>query len=564
MFRLPKLFSTYTDWLDGQQTSILSAAVIITVANGLSSLSGLVRQRLMISLFFDNPVSQRAYEAFLVAFQIPDTMFQLIILGALSATFIPIFTTRRQENAEAAFEMAAGMMNTLLLIFLGLGLVVAIFAEPITRWRTGAEFTAEQVQIAANLTRLMIVGQAFFAISNFLSGMLQSSKRFVLPAIAPLLYNLGIVLGAYLLAPIFGVYGAGLGVVIGAFLHMIIQLPTSYRLGFRFRFRLGWHDPGLRQLFKLMPARTAALGMSQIESLAIGFFATSLGNLSYVVFSLATTLMTLPIRFFGVPIGQAALPFLANESKEHDYTSFRDLLITSLHQIAFFALPASVLLLILRIPIVRLVYGTANFPWQSTVSTGRVVAVLALSVAAQASVQILIRAFHALKDTRTPFIVSIVTLIANVGISALGIFVLHWGLMSLAISMSTAMITEMVLFVFLLDRKIGGFWSTQFWWPILKMVLASFLMAVFLYLPFRILDLLVFDTTRTMELIALTMTTSTIGMLVYLYFAALFDVRELYIIQMAWEKLGEWRKTLSRSQEMLVEPQAEDPTPGNL
>jgi putative peptidoglycan lipid II flippase len=560
MFRFPKLFSNYTEWLDGQQTSILSAAVIITVANGFSSLSGLLRQRLMISLFFDNPASQQAYEAFLVAFQIPDTMFQLIILGALSATFIPIFTSRRQENKEAAFEMAAAMMNTLLLIFLGLGLVVGVFAEPITRWRTGAEFTPEQVMIAANLTRLMIIGQAFFAISNFLSGMLQSSRRFVLPAIAPLLYNLGIVLGAYFLAPVLGVYGAGVGVILGAFLHMLVQLPTSYRLGFRFRLKFLWHDDSVRQLFKLMPARTAALGMNEIQKLAVGFFATSLGNLSYVIFNLATTLMTLPIRFFGVPIGQAALPFLSNESKENDLKSFRDLLLTSLHQIAFFAFPASVLLLILRIPIVRLVYGTANFPWPATVMTGRVVAILALSVAAQAAVQILIRAFHALKDTHTPFWISLITLLLNVGLSAVGIFVLDWGILSLAVSTSFTMILEMVLFVFLLDKKIGGFWSTQFWWPILKMMLASFLMAVFLYLPFRILDLLVFDTTRTMELIALTMTTSTIGMLVYLYFAALFDVRELYIIQMAWDKIGEWRKTLSRSQEVLVETPGEDPT----
>ena len=146
VFRLPKLFSTYTEWLEKQQTSILSAAVIITVANIASAASGLIRQRLLISHFFDTPLSRQAYEAFLVAFQIPDMMFQLIVLGAVSAAFIPMLSQYR-NNREEELKYMNSMMNSVLIIFMLVGVLVFIYAEPLTRFRTGEAFTPEQFKI---------------------------------------------------------------------------------------------------------------------------------------------------------------------------------------------------------------------------------------------------------------------------------------------------------------------------------------------------------------------------------------------------------------------------------
>ncbi len=553
-WKLPQFLLSNTDWLERQQTSILSAAVIITVATALSTLSGLFRQRILLSLFLDGSVqAEQSFEAFLVAFQIPDMMFQLIILGAISATFIPIFTSLRKESSNHAFAMTSSTLNILLLAFVGIGVIVAIFAEPLTMLRTGEAFTPEQVSIVTNLTRIMLVAQLFFAISNFLTGTLQSFQRFVIPSLAPVLYNVGILLGVYFFKSTLGIYSAGVGVILGAFIHMAIQLPLAYKLGFRFKPTINWSLPGVKRLFKLMPPRLFTLGIGEFQNLALGFFATSVGNFSFVVIRLALTLMTIPIRLFGVPISQASLPFLSEESEDKDLEHFRSLVIQSMHQIAFLALPASILLLILRVPIVRLAFGTVNFPWATTLATSRVVAIIAISIAAQAMAQLLTRAFHALKDTKTPLYITLITVAIYISFSAFAVFVMHLGVYSMAMATSLAAFLEVVLLIIWLNLKVHNLFNKRFWIPQIKMIVASFLMAVFLYLPFRILDEVVFDTSRTLELIGLTVTTGTIGMVVYIYFAILFEIKELQLFTHLLTSFGRWQKPLAQSKEVLVE-----------
>jgi putative peptidoglycan lipid II flippase len=557
IFKLKQLFSNGTGWLEKQQTSILSAALIITIANIASSLAGLLRERLLISSFFDSPSSQQAYEAFQVAFQIPDMLFQLIILGAVAASFIPLFTDLKKQSAKEAFEFTSSVMNILLLIFLIFSGFVAFFAYPLTEWRTGAAFTAEQIQITVTLTRLMLFAQLFFAISNFLTGMLQSYRHFIIPAIAPVLYNIGIILGVFFFKDSFGIYSAGIGVIIGAFLHMAMQLPLAWKLGFRPRPIITFRLPAVKKLFRLIPPRLMTIGVTELQSLGLGFFATTIGGLSFVIISLGMRLMTIPIRLFGVPISQASLPFFSQESEEDERTRFGSMVVQSLHQIAFFALPASVLLLILRVPIVRLVFGTNNFPWQATLLTGRVVAILAISVAAQAMVQLLIRSFYALKNTRTPFYITLITAAIYVAVSAVVVYYTNWGVIGLAWATLIAAFLELAFFIYTLQKRIHCFSIQEFWWPQAKMLASTFLMAIFLYLPFKILDELVFDTTRTLELIALTATTATIGTLVYIYFSLLFDVKELNYLAKLFSTRFKGKSVLADSKEMLVETSVE-------
>ncbi len=556
--KIPLFFQSYTDWLEKQQGSILSAAAVITAASIASAGSGFLRRRLLLDFFFDTSASRQAYEAYSVASQIPDTIYQLVVLGALSAAFIPLFSQYRKHSDQEAFRMTNQMMTMLLLIFLCISTVIFIFAEPITRATTGSEFTAEQVQIAATLTRIMLFAQFFFAISNFFTGMLQSYRRFILPALSPILYNVGIVMGVWLTHSTLGIYSTGVGVVFGAFLHMFIQLPSVYKLGFRFQPTLKFDHSGIKPLMRLAPPRTITLGISQLQDLANNFFTTSIGNLSKVIMDLVGSLITLPIRFFGAPIGQATLPFLVDEAHKEDQTGFRDLVLQSIHQIAFFAFPASVLLLILRLPIVRIAYGTSNFPWESTKTTALVVGIISLSIAFQAVVHLLIRAFYALKNTQVPFFISLVTVGLYLCMTWISVFVLKAGVVGIAITTTTVNIVETILFVFMLSRQISGFFSKMFWFPQLKMITASFLMAVFLYLPFRILDEIVFDTSRTVELVLLTITTSTIGLVVYVYFSVLFDVRELHLLQGVINKFGNWRKILNKSPEVLLESSSEN------
>lgn len=543
-------------WLENKQDSILSAATIITAATILSALSGVLVKRLLIDRFgFSNEL-----EAFWIAFQIPDMMFQLIILGALSAAFIPIFTAKRKIDEVSAFKMSSIMMNVLLIIFMVIGVLVFIFAREITVLRTGDKITPEQITIITNLTRLMLFSQFFFAISNFWTGILQSYHRFVIPALGSIMYNVGILLGSYLFADRWGIYAAGIGVLIGAFLHMAIQVPLVWKMGFRYSFTFNVTHDGILDFFKLMPPRFMAIGAGEMRKIVLGFFTTSLGNLSFSMMYLASTLMILPIRFTGTPLSQAALPFLSEESDNHASEHFRSLVLQSLNQISFLAFPASVLLLILRLPVVRFAYGADVFPWEATQTTSWLVAIMAISVAVQALVQLLIRAFYALKDTTTPFVITVIDFILFLIIGAYFIFFTDMGVMGLAIVTSTTAYIEFALFLFLLNRRVKGLINKDFWIPQLKMIVASFLMAVFLYLPYRILDGLVFNTARTIELIGLTVTTSTIGMLVYLYFAALFDLKELQIFS---RLIGQFRpadKSLAKTPEVVVDTTVEDST----
>lgn len=558
---LPKIITKNGVWLERQQTSILSAAVVITAANVLSSLVGLIRERLLITYFFDNQASRLALEAFQIAFQIPDSIFQLLVLGALSAAFIPIFTELKAKNPKQAFDMTSTVMNLVLIAFVLISVVVFIFARQITVWRTGPAISPDQIEIIVNLTKIMLVAQLLFAVSNFFSGILQSYQRFILPAVAPILYNLGIMLGVVIFYQKIGIYSAGAGVIIGALIHAAVQFPTIKKVGFRYRPIINLKLQEVKKLLIMMPPRVATFAISEIQDLSLGFFATSLGNLSFFIIRLGLKLMTIPIRLFGVPIGQASLAFLSEKTRDNDSVQFKSLLINSLNQISFFAIPASVLLLILRVPIVRLIYGARNLPWETTIATGKIVAIVTISIVAQSLVQLLIRAFHALKDTRTPFLIALITTCCYL----LGCYFIvnftNLGIVGIAGITTLLAWLELAMFVILLESKITGVVNKNLLIPQFKMALAGFFMAVFLYLPFKVLDQLVFETSRTAELIGLTTVTGAIGLLVYLYLSHLMKIRELQIIVKVIESIDRWRKPIINTPEVVTETTQDDGMP---
>jgi putative peptidoglycan lipid II flippase len=552
---IKKIFTRNGQWLESQQTSINSAAAIIALANIFSVIFGLARTRTVLAYFTEDIVT-----AWTLAFQIPDLLFSLLVFGALSASFIPIFlSTKKNYDDQTAFKMGGIVLNILLVVITILGTIVFIFAEPLTLMRVGDKLSQEQISIVINLTRIMLLAQIFFTISNIMTGVLQSYKRFIIPSIAPVIYNLGIILGIALFSGNFGIYAAGIGVVMGAFLHMIVQIPLCLKLGFRPTFSLNIRYPGVIKLFLLSPARFLTIGLAELQTLAIAYFATSIGQLSFLYISYATYLSTFPIRMFGVPLSQAALPFLSQHSKKEDLKKFRDLILQSLHQISFLAMPTSVLLLILRVPIVRIAFGTANFTWTSTITTGRLLAILAISITFQAMVQLLIRGFHALKDTHTPLLISVFFTILFLGGSYYSVNYTDLGIVGLAIVSAVSFIIELFMFVLVLNRKVPQLISRKMIVPQAKMLLASFFMGIFLYLPFRIFDELIFDTTRTADLIGLTLTVSTIGIFVYVYFAALFEIKELSLITRTLKTFGtKWKTSISKTEEFVVETSAEN------
>jgi len=243
---------------------------------------------------------------------------------------------------------------------------------------------------------------------------------------------------------------------------------------------------------------------------------------------------------FGATIGQAALPSLAQHFSPSSFAKFKNLLTTSLNQVLYLSLPAGMILLILRLPIVRLAFGTKNFPWQATLLTGQVVALFAISVFAQAAIEILVRGFYALSNTRTPLYLAAVAVFTNVSFSFLLVYRFNLGVLGLALAISLASFLHAGLLLFFLSRLIGGFSPTDLLTPFVKMSLATIGTGFSLWIPLRLLDRYILNTTKTLDLIILSVITGLIGLAVYLLLSKILKIKELESFLSLFKRLAHY------------------------
>ncbi len=508
-----------------KETSVFSAAAVLMTTVFVSRLLGLVRDRFLASHFFD-PSSAWQLDVYFAAFRLPDMVFQLLVVGALSAAFIPVFTHYLLKDKEEAWNVASTVITLGMAAFVVLAGIIFLLAEPLSRM-IAPTFTPLELNLMVVLTRWLLLAQASFLLSTFLTGILQSYQHFLLPALAPIAYNLGIIAGIQFLSPSLGIFGPVVGVIGGAFLHLVIQLPLIERLGFRYRPRFDIKHPGVRQIGRLMLPRTLALAVSQIELTVAVFIATALPAGSLAIFYFAQHLDSLPVGLFGATIGQAALPALAKKSQGIEFGHFKEELVSALNQVLYLSLPAGMMLLILRVPAVRLAFGARTFPWEATILTGQVVALFAISVFAQSAIQILVRGFYALSNTRIPFIFGAVSVGLNVILSFFFVYNLNFGVLGLALAISLTSWLEMALLFFKLSQLLKGFSRQDFYLPVAKMALATVITGLFLWLPFRFLDRYIFNTAKTVELVGLSVVTGLIGILVYGLLSYLLKIKEL-------------------------------------
>src|SRR3989344_2756450 len=534
-------------FLQSEHKSILSAAFVISASYLASAILGLARNHLLASRFFGG--LEGDLDVYFAAFVLPDTIFQLLVVGAVSAAFIPVFQEHLGRSKEQARYLSNAALTTIgsLLAFLTIFLI--IFARPVAGLM--AHYSPEKLDLMANLIRIMSLAQLLFTLSAFLTGILQAHRRFLIPAVAPLLYNLGTILGIYFFSPSLGIYSAGLGVVFGAFLHVIVQIPLVKHLGFSPRLIFRPKYPGVVTMLRLMPPRALALGLDQIERWVAVTLPPLLAAGSLSIFSFARQLYSLPVTLFGVSLSQASFPTLSDEAGNSDLSKFKQTLGRSLTQIFFFALPASVLVLVLRIPLVRLAFGARSFPWDATLLTAHALALLSLSIAPLAVTQVLTRGFHALKDTRRPLYVGAFSMVIFT-ISA-SIFGKQgsYGVLGITAAMTASNYLDFILLYLLLHRRIG---PIHIAWRLLKMLIASAATALALWGPLRLLDQYVFDTTRTLPLIGLTLIVSAVGFLVYLIFCKILKIEELADVAALIKKLGNWRRILGESEEVIEPP----------
>jgi len=534
--------------LYSRQTSILSGAAIIAVTLMLSKVLGLIRDRLLAHVFSPDKI-----DIFWAAFRLPDLLFQIVILGALSVAFIPVFTERFENNGkDDAFEMARSVLSVFLAIFIFVTVLIFILAEPIISTFIAPGFTVDKQTQVVSLTRVILFGQVILVLGSFFIGILQSFQRFIVPSLSPVFYNLGIIIGIVFFSKYFGIMGAALGVVLGAFLHALVQIPLIWSLGFRFKLPTKFFHPGVREIIKLMSVRTIGLAAEQINEtvgLALASLA-SIGSVTYLTF--AQHLQVVPIGLFGATLAQAALPILSYEKARGKIEEFKETLLTTLHQILFLTLPATAILIVLRIPVVRLVFGASQFDWKATVLTGATLAFLAIGLAAQAISLLLVRGFYALKDTKTPVMVSLIVVVLNIVLSTFFISILKFDVWSVGLANSISALVSGALLFLTLHFKVGKFNLKVVLTPFLKMLMATIIMGVALYIPIKLLDQVIFDTTKTINLLVLTSISSVFALSIYVLLVWYLKVRQLNTYVELFKRMGNFRTKL-KSKEILPE-----------
>ena len=550
-----------------RQTSILSAALILMFTVVFSQALGLVRQRLLVSIFGASDM----VGVYFASTKFPDFIFQLVIAGTLSTAFIPVFNDLMSKGkSEDANRMASTLLFYVFLIFGLLSLTLFIFAPYfLSILNLGSGFSPDQMSLMANLMRVILIGQLFFLVATFFSAILQSYNHFFISGMAAALYNLGIIIGIIFLSSRFGIYAPAIGVILGAIIFVLVQLPTVRRIGFSFRPKLSLKTLGVLEVSRLSWPRILSILVFQlgaIITLSLISFLPSSGR-NYVIYDFALTLAFAPTVLFGQTIAQAAFPVLSREKEKIE--EFKTTFITSFNQMLYLILPVSVLFLVLRIPIVRLVYGAARFDWEATVLTGRTLAFFSLSIFAQALSHLVYRSFYALHDSKTPLAIGSLTTAIMVILSAL--FVLVWdpalrqfaqtygdrlrlipqGVEAIAFAYSIASVLNLSLLLIFLHRKINIFTSKMFFFPQIKIFVAALFTAFAIYIPIKLLDQLVFDTTRTINLILLAGISSFAGLSLYLFLTWLFNVKEASTFLLLFKKIGNWREIFEGKEKVL-------------
>ncbi len=523
-----KLFATIKykfGFLTRTQTTILSAASILAISSGITSLLGLLKNRLLTSHFGVSP----ELTVFYTADKIPGLIYSLFVAGVLSTVFIPIYAESLKDGKDSAQKFASNILTWGILIFFVLGGIVFAFAEPLIRFISANEFSPAETSLGGNLLRLMLMAQWILLLGSFLTSLGQTHNYFLLPSIAPVLYNLGMILGIAFLSTKYGIYGPAWGVLIGATLYLLVQTPIIAKVEFRYKPQLKIRKKYRNRIKHMVPARIMNILIATGRSVAYNAFAIAIGKPEAIYAKFASQLQTFPISLFGNPIASATLPTLSKNTEETKLERFKQIFITSLFQMLFFIFPSSMLLVILRVPIIRIVYGTAKFPWESTVRTSYMLALIGVSIFAQSTTLLITRAFYALKDTSTPLKLNLVL----TPISVVVAYLLHkttLGTWSLALTYSVVAILEMSILLGLLWKRLGGFDPKSLIYPLVKMGYATLFMGISVYIPLKLLDEYVLDTTKTLQLILVTAVATFFGVIAYLFFTWLFKVKEVILL----------------------------------
>jgi len=493
---------------NAQSQSITSAAIIIGGLSLASRFLGIFRDRVLAGQFGAGDI----LDAYYAAFRLPDLVYNLLILGAVSAGLIPVFTSllarHHEKDAWKLINSILNILSVLLLIVCAILFVSAPWLVPLIT----PGFPPEKMEMVVSLSRVMFLSPFFLGLSAIFSSVLQSHRKFLIYSLAPIFYNLGIIFGAVYLVKPFGIIGLAWGVVIGAFVHMFVQLLPIFSVGFKYKLDFNWRDKNVLAVARMMVPRTISLAISQINFVIITIIASTLAAGSLAIFNLSNNLQNFPLGIFGVSLAVAALPVLSTLAAEKRTKDFVSAMSATFRQILFFIIPISVLLYVLRAQIVRVILGSGNFNWYDTRLTAACLAIFCLGLFAQGAYPLVIRGFYALHNTKTPFYIGLASMIVNI----IALFYFRWlfsfdnwfsfaavallrlsdlwhavdfRVLALPAAITASSIFELVALMIALRKKIGRLDGRKIFDSTLRIVFASLGGGIIAYFLLQLIDI---------------------------------------------------------------------------
>lgn len=473
--------------------SIQASAVLLSSATLTSSLLGFYRDRLLNSMYLEKyPVGLSAYT---VAFTIPDFMYFLLVSGALSVSFIPVFNQRLASgNKESAWRLSSSLINFMALVTMVASILIIIFAEPLVHYIVAPGLDESGRALAVSLMRVIAVNPFLFAIATVIASMQQAVGRFVFYAMAPMIYNIGIIIGALFFTDgitlfgwrVFdgGIMGVALGVVLGSVMQLIVSAWGLRGLGFDYEFKIRWKHKGFRQVLRLLPARSLDQGLDYINGLVEIRLASYMIDGTIRAYQQALTISLLPVNLIGVSIANAYFPKMTVTVAEGDHAKLVHDLRSVIRMIVWIILPIATVIFFGR-------GYLANFlDRQGNIIIANVIGALVVSVVFRTVYHILARVFYANQDTKTPLYVSIFSIGFNIALALIFTMYFHFGVFGLAWAQSIMALVEVGILVTILTRRIKGLFDLSFLRGVLIMLGASGAMALVTYVCVRIFPLL--------------------------------------------------------------------------
>jgi putative peptidoglycan lipid II flippase len=389
---------------------IAGATTILLVGVVASRLTALLRDAILVPQF----LSSGQLDPYLAAFRLPDLIFNLVAGGALGSALIPIFAEYRAGGPAGALTRLATTTCNAVAGAAILAAAAGILAAPAVVPLLGAGFQPDQQAQMVVLVRVLLLQPIFFGAGEEVMRYLNTHGHFVFPAVAPAVYNLAIITAAVFLGPQLGTVGVAIGVVAGALLYLLVQLPAAYVRGFRWRPELDRHHPGLRRIVPLMLPRLIGQGAVQLSFLITTFLATHLPAGQLAALTVGWTLMMLPLGTFAMSAAGAAFPVLADQAARREHHLMATTVRRTLSGISFLMIPSALGLLLVGRPLVETLYLRQDFTPQSAALIASALAVFALGLPAHGAIEVIPRAFYALQDTRTPVTLGVLGMAFNV------------------------------------------------------------------------------------------------------------------------------------------------------